>query len=225
MAENDSNSSKKGARPHSYSMAVPLLFLGMLLALAGNVYQFLRAERFEHDVELMQKSTQRQIADVKEAVSGVLEQNLLRYDELSKQLQGVTATTLEQAKSEVKRSRSELAKTIDRRHQEVVTQLSDLRSDLRDDTASKLGQISSDLERTGSELKRVASNLDAGSGKAESNNTQEATLQPAAAHAEPPAHEQFAPAPKKKQFWSKLNPFKYGKKKPEVSESRADAEE
>jgi hypothetical protein len=127
MAENDSNSSKKRARPRSYSMVVPLLFLGMLSALAGNVYQFLKAERFEHDVDLMQKSTQRQIADVKEAVSGVLEQNLLRYDELSKQLQGVTATTLDQARYEVKRSRSELARTIDRRHQEVVTQLSDFK--------------------------------------------------------------------------------------------------
>src|SRR5579864_5587126 len=111
MAENDSNISRDRPGPRSYSMAVPVLFLGMLLALAGNVYQFLRAERFEHDVELMQKSTQRQVTDVKEAMSAVLEQNLLRYDELSKQLQGVTATTLEQAKSEVKRSRSELAKT------------------------------------------------------------------------------------------------------------------
>jgi hypothetical protein len=201
-------------------MVVPLLFLGMLLALAGNVYQFLRAERFEHDVDLMQKSTQRQIADVKEAVSGVLEQNLLRYDELSKQLQGVTATTLDQARSEVKRSRSELAKTMERRHQEMVTQLSDLRSDLREDTASKLGQISSDLERTGSELKRVASNLDAGSGKIASNNSLEPKPAPSVAHAEPPTQEQPAQTPKKKQFWSKLNPFKYGKKKSEVSESR-----
>ena len=172
MAENDPNISRDRPRSRSYSMVVPLLFLGVLLALAGNFYQFLRAERFEHDVELMQKSTQRQIADVKEAISGVLEQNLLRYDELSKQLQGATASTLEQARSEVKRSRSELAKTIDRRHQEVVTQLSDL-SDLREDTASKLGQISSDLEGTGSELKRVASNLDLGIGKVASNNSQE----------------------------------------------------
>jgi methyl-accepting chemotaxis protein len=195
----------------------------MLLALAGNVYQFLRAERFEHDVELMQKSMQRQVADVKEAVSGVLEQNLLRYDELSKQLQGVTATTLEQARSEVKRSRSELARTIDRRHQEVVTQLSDLRSDLREDTASKLGQISSDLERTGSELKRVANNLDVASGKVASNNPLDPTPAPVVAHAEPAAHKGPAPAPRKKLFWSKLNPFKYGKKKPE--ESHLDAEE
>jgi hypothetical protein len=99
----------------------------------------------------------------------------------------------------------------------VVTQLSDLRSDLREDTASKLGQISSDLEKTGSELKRVASNLDVGSGKIASNDPPEPA--PAVAHAELPAQEQPAP-PKKKQFWSKLNPFKYGKKKSEVSENR-----
>src|ERR1700719_155923 len=137
MAESNSNSSSIGSRPRSRSMVIPALFLGIILALAGNVYQFVRARHFEHDVELMQKSTQRQIADAKEAISGVLEQNLLRYDELNKQLQGVTTTTLEQARSEVKRSRSELSKTMERRHQEVVTQLSDLRSDLREDTASK----------------------------------------------------------------------------------------
>ena len=146
------------------------------------------------------------------------EQNLLRYDELSKQLQGVTATTLDQARSEVRRSRSELAKTIDRRHQEVVTQLSDLRSDLREDTTSKLGQISSDLEKTGSELRRVASNLEGESGRITSNNLSEPT--PARpAHAEPPAHEQLAPAPRKKQFWSKLNPS-YGKKARSLREPR-----
>ena len=164
MAESDSNRPSKGSRPGSHSMVMPLLFLGIALALAGNVNQFLRAKRFERDVNQMQKSTERQIADAKEAISGVFEQNLLRYDELSKQLQGVTATTLEQARSEVKRSRSGLSKTMERRHQEMVTQLSDLRSDLRDDAASKFSQISSDLERTGSELKRVASGLDLASG-------------------------------------------------------------
>jgi hypothetical protein len=138
-------------------------------------------------------------------------------------MQGVTATTLDQARSEVRRSRSELAKTIDRRHQEVVTQLSDLRSDLREETTSKLGQISSDPEKTGSELRRVANNLDVGSGKVASNNSVEPPPVPAVAHGEPPAHEQLAPAPRKKQFWSKLNPFSHGKKKAE--ESRADAEE
>src|ERR1700730_17585207 len=147
MAESDSKTSRTVARHRSNAVVMLLLFLGMLLALAGNVYQLLRAERFEHEVELMQKSTQRQIADVKEAVSGVLEQNLLRYDELGKQLQGITATTLEQTRSEVKRTRSELAKTMERRHQEVVTQLSDLKSDLTDDRESKLGDVSTTLER------------------------------------------------------------------------------
>jgi uncharacterized phage infection (PIP) family protein YhgE len=221
MTENDSKSAT--SRPLSYSLVMPLLFAGMLFALAGNVYQALKAARFEHHVDLMQKSTQRQIADVKEAVSGVLEQNLLRYDELNKQLQSVSATAVEQAKAEVKRSRSELAKTVEQRHQEVVTQLSDLRSDLRDDTASKLSQISSNLERTGSKLQRLVSDLDAASGKATSNSPVPA-LPPAGAHAEPPVDEQIEPAPKKKQFWGKLNPFKYAKKKADVSESRPDSE-
>src|ERR1700730_684700 len=221
MTENDSKSAT--SRPRSYSLVMPLLFAGMLVALAGNVYQALKAARFEHHVDLMQKSTQRQIADVKEAVSGVLEQNLLRYDELNKQLQSVSATAVEQAEAEVKRSRSELAKTVEQRHQEVVTQLSELKSDLRQDTASKLSQISSNLERTRSQFQRLVSDLDARGGKAASNSPVP-TLPPAIAHAEPPVDEQIEPAPRKKQFWGKLNPFKYAKKKADVSESRPDSE-
>jgi len=219
MAENDlKSSSKNGVRPFFRSAIMPLMFAGIVIALAGNVYQLLKTQRLEHDIDLMHKSTQSQITEAKEAISGVLEQNLLRYDELNKQLQGVTATTLEQARSEVKRNRAELAKTIERRHAEMVTQLSDLRSDLKNEEASKLGQISADLERTGSQLQHLVSNLDTPPAKP----APEPKAAPAVAPGAAPAVEQPETAPRKKTFWSKLNPFKYGKKKTDGSEGSSE---
>lgn len=207
---------KPGGR--RYAIAAGLLAIGMLLALAGNVYQLVKQRRFEHDVDLMQQSNDRKIADLKEAVSGVLEQNLLRYDELSKQLQAISTNTLEQAKSEVKKNSSELARALDRRQRDVVAQISDLRADLRQDTSSKLSKISSDLQSTHSDLKRVASQLETVNGKVDINS-EEIKTELAAAHADPTPQEQVAPPPKKKQFWSKLNPFKSSKKKAEASDS------
>jgi hypothetical protein len=198
-----------------HAVATSLLLPGIVLALAGNVYQVIRQQRLEHELDLGHRSTERQIADVKEAVSGVLQQDLLRYDELTKQLQAISTTAVEQAKSEVKRNSSELAKTFARRHQDVLTQLSDLRSDLRQDTAFKLTQVSSDLQKTDSNLKRVVSELDTMKGKVESNS-EELEEQLAAAPAARPEHEL---APKKKKFWSKLNPF--SKMKSASSDSKA----
>lgn len=207
-------------RVRRFPIAICLLGAGMALAIAGNVYQFVKQRHFEHDVDLMQRSTEHQMADLKEAVSGVLEQNLLRYDELSKQIQSVSSSTLEQAKSEVKKNTSELARALDRRHRDLVTQLSDMRADLRQDTVSKLNKISADLQNTHSDLRRVATQLDTMNVKVETNSD-EIKSELAAAHtSEPAPQEQAAPPPKpKKQFWSKLNPFKSSKRKQEVSET------
>jgi hypothetical protein len=212
MSADDLNASPTGRRPHSYWICLWLLFLGMTLALAGNVYQLIRTKRLAHDVDLMQRNTQRQIADVKEALFGELEQDLRRYDEMSKQLHQISSMTLAQARSDVKRSSSELARTLDRSHQEVVSQLSNLRSDLKENTSSKVAQISSDLEQTDSELRRVASNLDVVRERVESSSGQVKT-ELAVPPAEPAAQGQPPPPPKKKQFWSKLNPFRSGKRK------------
>ncbi|HTR39895.1 MAG TPA: hypothetical protein VMH80_28680 [Bryobacteraceae bacterium] len=178
-----------------------------MLSLAGNAYQFIRQQRVEHDLDLRERSSERQIADMKEALSGVLQQDLLRYDELNKQLQTVGASAVAQAKSAVKRDTSALAKTFER-DQDVLTQLSDLKSDWRQDTASQLTQLSSAVQRTDSDLKRVVSELDTTNGKVE-HNSEELEEHLAAAPAARPEHEQAggAAAPRTKRFWSKLNPF------------------
>ncbi len=169
---------------------------------------FIRQQRLEHDLDLGRRSTERQIEDVRKAVSGVLQQDLLRYDELNKRLQAVSTTAIEQAKSDVKRNRSELATTFARK-QDVTTQLSDLRSELKQDTAFNLTQLSSDLQETNSDLKRVVSKLDITNAKVESNSEQLEQGSLAAAPTARPEHEQVPP--KRKRFWSKLNPFSKNK--------------
>jgi len=172
---------------------------------------FIRQQRLEHDLDLGRRSTERQIEDVKEALSGVLQQDLLRYDELNKQLQAISTTAVEQAKSDATRNSSELAKTFARK-QDVVTQLSDLRSDLRQDTAFKLTQLSSDLQKTDSDLKRVVNELDTTNKKVESNSEKLEEHSFAAAPPARPEHEHGAA--KKQKLWSKLNPFSKKKSTP-----------
>lgn len=80
-----------------------VLFAGMVLALAGNVYQFVEAERISRDLAQAQREVQTQLADMRELESGTLEQNLRRFDQLNKQIEGLSAQTLKQTKSEVRR--------------------------------------------------------------------------------------------------------------------------
>jgi hypothetical protein len=168
----------------------------------------IRQQRLEHDLDLGRRSTEHQIEDVKEAIFGVLQHDLLRYDELNKRLEAISTTAVEQAKSNVKRNRSELATTFARK-QDVTTQLSDLRSELKQDTAFNLTQLSSDLRKTNSDLKRVVSKLDMTNAKVESNSEQLEERGLAAAPTARPEHEQVPP--KRKRFWSKLNLFSKNK--------------
>jgi len=169
---------------------------------------FIRQQRLEHDLDLGRRSTERQIEDVKEALSGVLQQDLLHYYELNKRLEAISTTAVEQAKSDVRRNSSELA-TIFARKQDVTTQLSNLRSELKQDTAFNLTQLSSDLQKTNSDLKRVVSKLDMTNANVESNSEQLEERSLAAALTARPEHEQVPP--KRKRFWSKLNPFSKNK--------------
>ena len=185
-----------------HAAATWLLLPAILLPL------FIRQQRLEHDLDLGRRSTERQIEDVKEALSGVLQQDLLRYDALNKRLQAISTTAVEQAKSDVKRNSSELATTFARK-QDVATQVSYLRSELKQDTAFKLTQLSSDLQKTNSDLKRVVSKLDMTNAKVESNSEQLEERSLAAAPTARPEHGQVPP--KRKRFWNKLNPFSKNK--------------
>lgn len=194
MPANDSNSSNDHApRTRSHAVVLWVLFVGLAVALAGNVYQFVRAGHLTQDLASMQQNTDRQISKLSDATSAEVELSQQRFDTLKNQLEGATAATLRQARSEVKQSSTQWAanleqkrQELEQKHQEVVSELSELKQDtsskLQDtsnklqDTSTKLDQVSSDVEKTGSDLKRVVGDLGVMSGDIATNGKELASL-------------------------------------------------
>jgi hypothetical protein len=198
MSTNDSDKSQEAPRTRSHTGILWLLFLGMVLALAGNVYQFNRADRLSHDLAASQRSAQTEIAKLTDAASSTLQQTQQRFDQLEDQLRTSIRTstnaTLRQARVESKKNSSQLEENLEQKHQEVVNQLSELKqdtstqlsslkqdtstqfSDLKQDTSAKIGQVSSDLDKTSSDLKRVMGDLGVMGGQVATNGKELAML-------------------------------------------------
>jgi hypothetical protein len=87
------NSSRVALQTHSHSTILWLLCFGMLIALAGNIYQFVQSERMARDLAVLQLNVQNQFAEMRELQSGALEQNVRRFDEMNKQFAGIRAMT------------------------------------------------------------------------------------------------------------------------------------
>jgi exonuclease VII large subunit len=179
MSTNSLDPSGQPRRAKSHTVILVLLSLGMALALAGNMYQFVTGQRMQRDVVMLQKSTQSQIAKLSDAAAATFEENQQRFDAIRNQLQDSTAASLKQAKSEAKRASSQLQQKLEQKHKEVVSQL----SDLKEDTSSKLTQVSDnlekvhgDLDKTGTDLKRVMGDLGVMSGEVATNSKELATL-------------------------------------------------
>jgi hypothetical protein len=207
MSADRPDSARRGTLRSPLAVTLLFLFVGLALALTANVYQSRRSDRLEQEMASIRQDAQHQIAELREAQSALLEQDLLRVDQLSGELQKARGEILQQAKSDLTRSSSTLAKSVEKRHQEVLSQLSDLKSDLREDTGAKLTQVSQELERTDLELKRIESDVSVAS--SESAVDPKESAKPVSDS----SGQQAAPLGKKKQIWSKLNPFNRGKKK------------
>jgi len=166
------NNSEQVSRRKSHAGILWLLGLGMLAAIAGNVYQFVRAEQVARSVELLQQRTQSQIAKLSDAAAAAVEENQQRFDAMKNQLQGSTAATLRQARTEIKDKGMKLAEAVEERHQEMASQL----SDLKQDTSSRLEKVSTDLDQTGQDLKKVVGDLGVMSGSVATNAKELQTL-------------------------------------------------
>ena len=159
-------------RKGSHTGIIVLLFIGLVAALAANVYQFVRAEQVSRQVEQLRVNTQAQIAKLNDSATAALEENQQRFEALKNQVQGATTATLQQAKSEVTRTRSQLSQNLEQKHKEAMSQL----SDLKENTSSKLDQVHGDLEKTGTDLKRVMGDLGVMSGEVATNSKQLSAL-------------------------------------------------
>jgi hypothetical protein len=162
------------------------LFIGLALALAGNIYQLNRSARLSHDMAANQRSTQLEIRKLADSAGAALQLDQQRFDQLKDQLSTSAAATLRQARSDVKRSSSQLTQSLSQAHQDVVNQLSDLKqetgaklddtSSKLNDTSAKLNQVSGDLDKTGSDVRQVTGDLGVVSGQVATNGKELAAL-------------------------------------------------
>jgi hypothetical protein len=156
------------ARAKSYTAILVILCCGLALALAGNVFQFVKTERMQRDLALTQLNTKRQMAKLTDSAAALLEENQQRFDAIKTQLQEMTEASLRQAKSEAQRSSSKFQRRLEQKHQELLSQI----SDLKDDTSTKLNHVNTDLDQTGTDLKRVMGDLGVMSGQVATNSEQ-----------------------------------------------------
>jgi hypothetical protein len=87
-------------------------------------------------------------------------------------VEGATDTNLKQVRSELKRTNTQLVDGVEKKGQQLMSQLSDLRVD----TSEKLARVSGDLENTGADVKRVEGDLSAMSGAVATNSKELAAL-------------------------------------------------
>jgi len=149
----------------SHTGVTLVLFLGMAIAIGGNIYESMSRENLTRDLGRVQVSTGQQMAKVNDATKGALSQTQQRLDALESQVEDATNTNLRQVRSELKRTNNQLADGVDQKSQQLMSQLLDLRVD----TSEKLVRVSSDLENTGADVKRVEGDLNTVSGEVATN--------------------------------------------------------
>jgi hypothetical protein len=197
------------SRVPNQTLILCLLFLGIVISFARNTYQDQRADVLSRNIASVRQDAQKQITELREAQTASLEQDLLRLDQLTAQLQATSEDILRQSTMAADRTKAELARTVEQRHQEMIRALSDIRSDLRANINVKQGQVaSSELpERPAVDVAAVSSFSD-----------RPAPAPPEIRIVEPDPAPQ---ATSKKGFWSKLNPFGRIKKKPVTPDTSA----
>ena len=199
-----SNDYASSRRAHPPASVLVLLLLGLALALAGNVYQFVKSQRIARDVAGIQHNLQTQITRLSDATSGAFEVTEHRFEEL-KRLQDSTAAAIIDARSESRHSNSQVATRLEDRNQqlaqknqELTAQLTALKQDISarlqnatatlDTANAKLQHVSTEAERNRADLKKVAGDLNAVTAKLTNSAKPVATLpQPLAAPPQPPA--------------------------------------
>ncbi|HUA22333.1 MAG TPA: hypothetical protein VMB25_26490 [Bryobacteraceae bacterium] len=194
MSTTNSENPQETPRPRSHTGILWMLFIGMALALAGNVYQFNKSDRLSHDLMASQRNTETQIAKLTDAATTALQQTQQRFDqlegELRDQVRASTTAAVKQARYESKKNSSQLQQAFEQKQQDVVQQLSDLQqetsarlSDLKQDTSSqltglkqdtdtKIDKVSTDLAKAGADLKRVMGDMGVMSGLVATNGKQ-----------------------------------------------------
>lgn len=195
MSQIDSFKSDEAPRTHSRSLWI--LGGGLAVALGCNLYQAVQNRHEQRDLAMLQQSTEKQIAKLTDAESAEVQLNQQRFEAMQSgfktDLEGATSAAIRQARSEVKRSSTQMAANLEERrrefeekNQEVASQLADLKQDTStkiEDTSSKLqttntklDQVSSDVDKTSSDLKHMVGDMGVMSGDIATNGKELAAL-------------------------------------------------
>ncbi len=185
-------------RPHA--LVAWFLFLGLLVSLAANVREDRRMNALASDLATVREESQKQVAVLRDAQSASLEQDLVRLDQLTTQVQKTSQDELQEAAALANRTRAELAKTVEQRHQEMITAISDLRADLRTEVRASQSNSVQKPERDTPQ----ASGAFPPATAAAKSAIPAATLVSEETDRDA---QSIVPAAPKRSFWSKLNPF------------------
>ena len=156
----------------SHTGVVSVLFLGVAIAIGGNIYESMCRDNLARDLARAQVTTQQQMAQVNDTTKGALLQSQQRLEALESQVEDAADTNLKQVRSELKKTNTQLADGVQQKSQQLMSQLSDLRVD----TSEKLSRVSGELENTGADVKRVEGDLNAMSGAVATNSKELSAL-------------------------------------------------
>ena len=205
---------KPPLRPQT--MILCLLAFGLVVSLAANIRQEQKTQGLSEDLTALRLRSDRALADLREAQSGLLEQNVRRLDQMETQLRNATADEQQKAASSVSRMRSELKKVVEQRHEEMVTAISDVKADLQAEASARARQAE-EIEHD-----RQAQPAGALDFLSPANRDHSSAASTVLASETKPADDSPPPrVEKKKGFWNKLNPFSRAKK----HDSASDAEQ
>jgi hypothetical protein len=199
-------------RPQPWILGI--FAVGLVVSLATNIRQERKTRGLATDLAALQRKNDKQLADLREAQSALLEQSLLRLDQMANQLQKANQDDLHRAALLAGKVRSELGEMVEQKHQETVTAISGLKEDLRTEATARANQVSElqEADRDAAHT-RAPDSLSAGSSDHSAAASAAPPSDPKSAEAQPPVA-----AGKKRGFWSKLNPFSRSRKSETGSE-------
>jgi hypothetical protein len=170
----------------SHTGVVSVLFLGVAIAIGGNIYESMNRDRLERDLSRVQVTTEQQVTKLSDTTKEALSESQRHFDALESQVTGATDLNLRQVRTELKKTNSQLVDGVEQKRQQLMSQLSDLRvdtsaklesvSDNLDNTTADVKRVEGNLENTAADVKRVAGDLNAVSGTVATNSKELAVL-------------------------------------------------
>jgi hypothetical protein len=156
MPQEQATKTVRSSQISPLTLILLFLFFGLVLSSITNVTQDRKIAGLAKELAGIRQENQKQIEALHQAQTGSLEEDLLRLDQLTTQVQKANEEAREQATSLASRTRSELTKSVEERHQEMISTMSDLRADLRSQKNAASGQLN-ELEKPDRDTPRPSS--------------------------------------------------------------------